>query len=389
MFDAALILKLGFWAAASVVLYAYLGYPAWLLLTAWLRPGRAIRREPITPPVTVILVACNEEQVIENKLRNCLALDYPRDRIEVLVASDGSSDRTEEIVSRFADQGVRLLALEGPRGKASALNRAVEQSRGEVLVLCDARQKLDPSAVRELVSNLADSSVGAVSGELLIDTGSGSAAGEGVGIYWRYEKLIRRLQSRIDSTVGVTGALYALRRELYREIDPRTILDDVAIPMAVVAAGHRVVFEPAARAHDVAPASPGHEYRRKVRTLAGNFQLLALRPSLLDPASNRLFFHFVSHKLSRLAVPWCLLVLVFCTVFLAATRNTYYSLALTGQLAFYAMAVIGWLLDRLRVRSTVFSFPYAFLLLNLAAAAAPFRFALGRERAAWKQEAGA
>jgi cellulose synthase/poly-beta-1,6-N-acetylglucosamine synthase-like glycosyltransferase len=378
------VVLLVFWGAALLIVYAYVGYPVWLVLSAWFRPAPHVRKEPLTPRVTLVIVAHNEERVIEDKLRNCLSLDYPKDCIEILVASDGSSDRTEEIAARFTAEGVRVISLEGPRGKPSSLNQAVARSGTGVLVFCDARQMLDPGAVRQLVANFADPGVGAVSGELHIDTGSGSAAGEGVGAYWRYEKLIRRLQSRIGSTVGVTGALYALRRELYRELDPRIILDDVAIPLDVVATGHRVVFEPGARAYDVAPATPWHEYERKVRTLAGNYQLLALRPWLLDPRRNRLFFHFISHKLSRLAVPWCLLVLAGCSAVLARTHGAFYATVLALQVGFYLMALTGCVLDRLRVRSTLFSFPYAFTLLNLAAASSFFAFVLGRQRVAWK-----
>jgi cellulose synthase/poly-beta-1,6-N-acetylglucosamine synthase-like glycosyltransferase len=273
-----------------------------------------------------------------------------------------------------------------PGGKPQALNAAIPECRGEVVVLCDARQSLAPGAVRALVANLADPAVGAVSGELHIaSSDAGTSAGEGVGAYWRYEKLIRRLQSRLGSTVGVTGALYALRRELFRPLDPRLILDDVAIPMQVVRAGRRVVFEPEAEAFDESPETPEHEYRRKVRTLAGNYQLVVHHPWLLDPRRNPLFFHFVSHKLSRLLVPWCLVAMLASSGTLHALHGAAtYRLALLAQAAFYLLALLGWSLDRLKVKVSLLSFPYAFALLNLAAAASPFGFLTGRERATWK-----
>lgn len=373
-----------FWVAAAVIVYSYLLYPALLAVVARLHPAPPVRREAITPDVSLVIVAHNEETSIEGKLRNCLALDYPKERLEIVVASDGSTDRTAEIVRSFADAGVRLLALDDNAGKARAINTVVPTCRGEILVLCDARQHLAPNAVRELVASFADPTVGGVSGELHIESRTGTAAGEGLGAYWTYEKFIRRTQSRVDSMVGATGALYAIRRSLFRPLDTRLILDDVAIPMDVVLAGYRVIFEPHANVYDHAAETPQREFRRKVRTLSGNYQLAALRPELLDPRKNRLFAQFVSHKLSRLAVPWCLLAVLFSSFPLAFQREGFYETALFTQIAFYLMAIAGWTLERLKLRVSLLSVPYAFALLNLAAASSPFSFLMGKERAAWK-----
>jgi cellulose synthase/poly-beta-1,6-N-acetylglucosamine synthase-like glycosyltransferase len=380
-----MILETCFWLAAAVVLYCYLGYPALLALRGWLRPAPPVHRDEATPSVSMIIVAHNEEDRIEKKLGNCRDLDYPEDRLEILVASDGSTDRTENIVAKHATRGVRLLPLPGPRGKAAALNAAVPEARGEVLVFCDVRQDLDPQAVRVLVANLADPWVGAVSGELHLEPASGSAGMEGVGLYWRYEKWIRRAESRVDSIVGVTGAIYALRRALYRPLDPRTILDDVAIPMAVVGAGYRVVFEPLAKAYDRLAEDPRAEYRRKVRTLAGNYQLAALYPSLLHPGRNRLFWQFASHKLLRLAVPWCLLALLATSAALAARRSAFFTTVLVLQMTLYVLAFAGWLLKGFGLGSRLLSVPYTFVLLNVAAAASLFGFLSGRTTAAWRR----
>ena len=306
-----------FWCAAAIVLYAYAGYPALLHLLSRLRSAPAIRKSDITPHVTLVIVVHNEEAQIERKLRNCLALDYPEELLDILVVSDGSLDGTEDIVSRFATRGVEFLSVSGPSGKAAALNQAVPRAKGDILVFSDVRQELAADAIRELVANFGDPSIGAVSGELHLAPSTDSAAGRGVGLYWRYEKFIRRTESRLDSTVGVTGAIYALRRSLYRALDPCTILDDVAIPMEVVRAGYRVVFERKARAFDHAPDNAEHEYRRKVRTLAGNYQLVVLHPEILYPHRNRLFWQFVSHKLLRPVVPWCLLALMLTSAILS------------------------------------------------------------------------
>lgn len=370
-------------SASALVLYAYAGYPLLLAVRARFWPAPSVGRDPATPAVTVVMVARDEQATLPAKLQNLLSLDYPADALTVVVASDGSRDETNEIV-RAAGGRVRLVALPASLGKAAALNAALSVCQTDLVVLCDARQRLAPDAVRRLVAVLADPKVGAVSGELHIQSAGGAT--EGVGLYWRYEKAVRKLESVVDSTVGVTGALYAMRRALFVPLDPRIILDDVCIPMRVVLAGHRVVFEPLACAYDVAVDSPRREYRRKVRTLAGNFQLVALEPGLLDPRHNRLWWQLVSHKLARLAVPWALLVVFAATAALSA-HAAWARFLLGGQVLFYALAGLGSFLERRHVKVGLLSAPHAFVLLNLAAAAALLAFVRGSESSSWKQPA--
>jgi biofilm PGA synthesis N-glycosyltransferase PgaC len=380
-----MMLEAAFWLATAVVLYSYVGYPLLLALLAWVRPAPTVHRadEPMT--LSVVIVAFNEEDAIGRKIDNCLSLDYPSELREVLVASDGSTDRTETIVESRARERVRLLRLPGPAGKPAALNAAVAQARGEILLLCDARQELDLGAARALVANFADPTVGAVSGELLFRPSGGSAGLEGVGLYWRFEKWVRLTESRLDSTVGVTGAICAIRRDLYRPLDSRTILDDVSLPMSVVQAGYRVIFEPAAKAYDAAPVDPAREYRRKVRTLAGNYQLVGLRPDLLNPFRNRLFLQFISHKLSRLAVPWCLLLTLATSGALAASGGRPFAGFFAAQCGFYLLAGLAGQLEKWGRRTPrLWSVAYSLTLLNVAAAEALFGYLLGHERAAWR-----
>jgi cellulose synthase/poly-beta-1,6-N-acetylglucosamine synthase-like glycosyltransferase len=333
--------------------------------------------------VSVVIAVHNEGDCIEAKLASCLALDYPKDRLEVVVASDGSDDRTDAVVLGFAPRGVRLVRL--PRGgKAAALNAGVAEARGEIVVLTDARYELEPGALRALVASFADPRVGAASGELHLRLPDDPQGGEGLDLYWRYEKSIRRAESAFDSTVGVTGALWALRRELHVPLDPRTILDDVASPMEIVMAGFRVVFEPGARTYDRVADTPHHEYRRKNRTLAGNYQLLALRPALLDPRRNRLLFQLVSHKLARLAVPWCLPVLLATSASLARGGGRLYAWALLAQLGFYALAAAGWLRSRYGRGPRFLDPAYSLVLLHLAAVGGLLSFLGGAYRRGWK-----
>jgi cellulose synthase/poly-beta-1,6-N-acetylglucosamine synthase-like glycosyltransferase len=236
-----------------------------------------------------------------------------------------------------------------PRGgKASALNAGVEAARHEVLVFADARQTFAGDALRALVAPLADPAIGGVSGELVLDCESGGGAstiGEGVGAYWRYEKWLRRHESLVGSTVGSTGAIYALRRELWQPLPAETILDDVLAPMQAVLAGARVIFEASARAFDrVAPIGKS-EFDRKTRTLAGNYQLLRLQPRLLVPFVNPVWLQFVSHKLGRLVVPYALCAILVSSAALTG-QSVFYAAAFLGQLAFYGLAMYGAMLDR-------------------------------------------
>jgi cellulose synthase/poly-beta-1,6-N-acetylglucosamine synthase-like glycosyltransferase len=294
----------------------------------------------------VVAAALNEEARLPARLQNLLALDYPRDRLEIIVVSNGSTDNTSEVIARFGDRVVSFTL--DAVGKAGALNVAAQAASHDVLVFADARQQFAPDAIRRLVEPLADPRVGGVSGELVLDSENanaqgGSAAspvGEGVGLYWRYEKWLRRRESDIHSVLGATGAVYALRRSLWRPLPPETLLDDVLAPMRAVLTGRRIVFEPRARAFDRASPDAATEERRKERTLAGNYQLLWLEPRLLVPGVNPVWLQFVSHKIGRLVVPYALLALAVSSAALAPTGAAY-ALALTLQVVFYLLAVHG------------------------------------------------
>lgn len=331
-----------FWLSVIFVLYAYLGYPLVLLIWKSLAP-MPVRRAPQEPQVTLIIAASNEKDKIRQKILNCLSLDYPREKLQIIVALDGPTDGTEVLALTFASQGVQLSYAPKHMGKASAINNAVAKARGSVLVFADTRQILDRNVIRELVSNFSDPSVGAASGELVLSRSENGEA-EGVGLYWRYEILIRKLESEIHSVVGATGALYAIRRDYFRELPADTLLDDVVVPMTVVLNGGRVVLDRKARAFDQ-PFGPEKEFDRKVRTLAGNFQLLARMPQLLNPWRNPVFFQFVSHKVTRLLVPYLLVAMLISNLFLLrggylvflGLQAVWYSLAFAGFIA-----TVGW-----------------------------------------------
>lgn len=327
-----------FWISAALIVYVYVGYPLLLAAASRLR-SRPVRRRPgWEPTVSVIIAAHDEARHIDAKLDNCLELDYPPRKLEVVVSLDGPTDGTDEIVRRRAARDSRIKVCASPerRGKAAALNRAFLHATNEVLLFTDARQRLEPDVARTLVESLADPEVGSVSGELLLLDEQGREAGESVGLYWRYEKTLRRMESDLHSMLGATGALYAVRRRDVAPIPEQTILDDMMIPLRTVLAGKRAVFEPRARAYDrVSP--PEWEYRRKVRTLAGNYQLLQLMPELLHPGRNPVFTQLVSHKVGRLVVPWCLLALYLSS---AWVQEGIYALAFQAQTVWYGLALL-------------------------------------------------
>lgn len=333
-----------FWFSLIAVFYVYFGYPLLLMVWRWDRK-HPVRKTRATPMVTIIVAARNERLAIARKIENLLDLDYPHENLQIIVSLDGPTDGTEEIARHYEIQGVQVISARRHHGKPAALNRAIKQARGAIVMFADTRQLIHRSAIAELVSNFGDPAVGAVTGELVLVDETGAEASDGVGLYWRYEKTLRSMESDIHSTIGATGAIYAVRRSLLRPIPENTILDDVAIPMNVVLAGKRIVFEPGARAYDAVSSSPDVEFGRKVRTLAGNYQLLTQMPQLLLPRQNPIFIQFVSHKVGRLLAPYLLVTLFAANLFLP---HGIYWVFLVLQSAWYLLACGGAVLTRTR-----------------------------------------
>lgn len=342
--------------SAVFVLYIVIGYPVLLDLAARLRP-RPFLRSPELKTVTVLLSVYNGEKWIREKLHSVLKLDYPREMMQILVISDGSTDRTDDIVREFAAQGVDLLRL--PRGgKAAAMNEGVGRARGEVLFFTDVRQLLDSGCLRSLVGCLGDPQVGAACGHVFF---VGADQQAHMGMYWRYEKWIRNNHTQLDSILAGTGCIYVLRRELAAPLPKETLLDDSYLPLRAFLGGHRFILDPEAVAYEY-PTSLDVEFRRKVRTLAGIYQLIGNLPGLLGP-SNRMWIHFFSHKVGRLLLPFALLLIAASSFGLPAPWNR---LANIGQALFYGLAVIDrWIPDKnpLKRLSSVI---HTFVVLMLA-----------------------
>ena len=387
-----------FWTSVGLLFYVYVGYPLIAALRARLSPkpvarARERRGHPATipfperrllaldPTVSIVVAAYNEEATIEARIENLLALDYPAGRLEIVVGSDGSTDNTVERARRYEACGVRVHAFASRRGKPAVLNTLVPHVSGDIVLFADARQRFEPSALRAIVADFADPAVGAVSGELMLEAPEGTAhIGQGAALYWRYEKLIRSSESRTDSTVGATGAIYAIRRSLFVPIPDDTLLDDVLIPMRIVQQGYRVIFEPFARAFDRTSATASQEFARKVRTIAGTFQLFTRERWLLDPRRNRLWFATLSHKGLRLLLP--LFHVGALATSLAAATVWPYQWLVGAQALFYGAALAGALQGNRRLK--IFTVPYTLCLLCWADVVGFYRFATNRQPVTWQ-----
>src|SRR5258708_6027764 len=368
-----------FWISALIVAYVYVGYPC--LLAAWARiAGRRPRVAPFEagkwPSISIVIAARNEAHRLPSRIRNLLEQEYPG-RCEIIVVSDGSTDAPGAALAAFG-AAVRLIEV-AAGGEPPALDAGVSPAAGDVLVFADARQRFAPGALTALVSNLSDPSVGGATGELLLDCEEPhrveTSVGEGIGLYWRYEKWLRRNESRVWSTLGATGAIYALRRSSWTPLPASALLDDVLAPMRALLAGSRIVFDDRAIAYDQASVDAAAESRRKTRTLAGNYQILAQEPRLLLPVVNPVWLQYVSHKIGRLIVPWALLGLFASSLALAPT-SVRYALVLAAQGVFYGLAIAGAMFQ---ARERFVRVAFTFVVMNFAAVAGLAALRRGRE----------
>lgn len=370
-----------FWFSVALLVYVYLIYPIVMsVLSTRVRPRRATPAA-VEPRVCFFIPANDEAAVIGAKIRNALALDYPPDRLQIVVASDGSVDGTNEIAASFAPLGVKLLAFPDRRGKIATINDGMQAVDAEIVIFSDANTFLNPDAVRLLVRNFADESIGAVSGDVILE-GDRAALGGSEDLYYRYERWLQSCESRIGTMVGVDGALYAIRRELFVPPPPDTILDDMAIPMAVARADRRVVFEPHATGHERGSASATEEFVRKSRVVAGAVQFL-MRPESAVPLRNRqLIFTVVSHKALRWLSPVFALLALLTSLALAPYFTRFVVLASVQSLFLLAGAAGCW--PRLR-RITPIGLAHYFWLVQAAALVGCFRGLLGQQPVAWRR----
>jgi len=369
-----------FWTLTALVVYVYVGYPLLLALLGRVR-SRPVARAPAEPAVTLIISAFNEADVIADKLRNSLALDYPRERLQIIVISDASDDGTDAIVAGFAGEGVELLRMAERGGKTLGLNSGVHLARGEIIVFSDANAMYAPDVVRQLAANFSDAAVGAVVGESTYSTPQ-SESERSEGLYWRYETAIKMLESRSGSVVGGDGAIYAIRRALYTPMRADA-LSDFVNPLQIVRAGYRCVYEPRARSSESAAQDFHREFRRKVRIVNRAWRALMSMPGLLNPFRHGWFaIEIFSHKLLRWLMP-ALLLGIFVSSLLLLASGPIYVVAFLAQVAFYALALLGHSMRERASMPSLISIPYYFSLVNVASALGILDAWRGRNYVTW------
>lgn len=381
-----IVLTFLFFFALVMCLYVYVLYPILLLILGFLF-RRPVRKGDIRPITSIIIPAHNEEKIIEKKIENTMSLDYPKDNVEVIVASDGSTDRTEEIVNKYEHLGIRLLSI--PRvGKVKALNNSVPKAKGEIIVFTDANSILEADALKNLISNFSDPEVGGVCGnQKYLHKHLGDSSSKGENLYWSYDKWIKKLESQINSAVAADGSIYGLRKKLFIPISDPAQADDFAISAAVVTQGYRLVYDPEAISYENAPASSDLEFSRKVRVANQTINALLNLKQALNPFKYGFYaIELLSHKVLRYLVPFFLVIAFFTNIPLAL-ESEYYKVLLVLQIVFYGFAFMGYRMRHLNLgRSKIFYGPFFFCLANIAVLIAALSVLMGKRITAWQPE---
>jgi cellulose synthase/poly-beta-1,6-N-acetylglucosamine synthase-like glycosyltransferase len=366
-----MIIEILFWISISLIIYTYVGYPLVTLIYS-LFVKNLVNKQDIEPKVTFLITAYNEEKNVRQKLENTISLDYPKEKLEVMVASDGSTDKTDEIVKEFSDRGVILHRVEGRLGKTATQNSAVKISRGEIIVFSDAASMYDPGAIHALVKNYADPKVGAVSGMYNYLDENASSAGLGKILFWKLENFIKSRQTRIKTITGCCGCIYSVRKDLYSDLPPH-IISDLVEPLTILKKGYRIVFEPSALALEETAGDTEEEFKMRIRVIVRGMNGMLFVRSLFNPFKYPFVsFQLISHKLLRWMVPIFAIFALISNAFLITT-SPFYTILFFGQLIFYALAVIGYIKEKQGIHKKIFYLPLYFCTVNLASLISMFK----------------
>lgn len=371
-----------FWVAIGLLAYVYVGYPFLVFAGSKLFPRKVLRGE-VEPTVTILITAFNEEASIATKIENTLSIEYPKDKLEILVASDGSTDSTDDIVREFGSKGVKLFRQEGRVGKTETQNNAVKHAAGEIILFSDATTHYEADVLRKVLPAFADSTVGCVAGRLVYVDDVGTGVGSGAKGYWNYETFIKTAESAVCSLIGASGCLYAVRRSAYREMY-REACSDFLICTVLYRQGLRSVFEPNAVCFEDTNSKTHDEMRMRVRVIAQTYTDLWRNADMLNPFKSGFYaVELISHKVLRYAVP-LILAAIFASSAGLAFGSQFFSIILTLQVLFYLGALSGWMLERLGLRAHLLVIPLYFVLANLASVIAFYRFVRGERFATWE-----
>lgn len=380
-----------FWICIFIIFYTYIGYGLLLFILLKIKsvffPKKQVPLQIFTPSVTIIVAAYNEAYCIEEKIQNTLALTYPADKINYIFITDGSTDNTPQIVSKYS--AIKGMHQEGRSGKIAAVHRAMQTVNSEVVVFTDANTMVNQDALLKICSHYQDPTVGAIAGEkrVKIDTASDATAGE--GFYWKYESKLKQWDSELYSVVGAAGELFSIRTNLYEPVEPDTILDDFMISMHIALKGYRIIYEPAAYALESASANTSEELKRKIRIAAGGVQSTIRLRSLLIPFKQPvLSFEFISHRILRWVVtPYLMIFVFFINVYLLSDQGifSWYGIMILAQLGFYGASFLGWILEKQQLKVKIFFIPYYFCLMNYAVIAGMNRYLFMEQSVLWEK----
>jgi cellulose synthase/poly-beta-1,6-N-acetylglucosamine synthase-like glycosyltransferase len=383
-------LEIAFWLSLLIVFYTYIGYGLLLALLVAIKhmlQGRSSRQlAEFLPDVTLVVPSYNESDILEEKIHNCLALDYPEDKLSIMFITDGSTDNSPEIVGKYPR--IKLLHSAERAGKSAAENRAIRQVKTPFVVFCDANTELNPEAIRLMVQHYADPKVGAVSGEKkVIQQTLDSASGAGEGLYWKYESFLKKKDAELHSLVGAAGELISFRTALFEPLEHDTILDDFIATLRIAAQGYKVAYEPRAFAAETPSASSEEEMKRKIRICAGGWQSMSRLLFLLNPFRyGILSFQYISHRVLRWSLtPLLLLLLLPLNLYLHMQSGGIYSLILLAQVFFYLCSLLGWQLESRKIRLKALFIPFYFSMMQVAVFAGFFRFIKGSQQASWEK----
>ena len=377
-----MIYHLIFWISLILIAYVYFLYPVVLTISMlfYRNPVKKDEKKEYFPEVSLIMAAYNEEAHIERKIQNCLSIDYPKEKLEIIIGSDGSDDETNEIVKKYINKGISFFPHGSRRGKMAVINDGVHHANGEICIFTDVSELFDKGAVKKLVRNFVDPSIGAVTGNHVYNP-SESKLGKGTHLYWRYQRWIQGAESLLSTILSCDGTIYACRRALFTPPPDGTINDDKAVPMGVVRQGYRVIFEPEAIARgDVLPETKAF-FRQKVRGQAGMYQIFWLFRDMFLPKRFTVWFVFMSHTVGPVMVPWLLIVLLFSNTALYSIYP--YKFGFICQAIFYACSVIGALAHRLKISLPLVHIPYFFVVSNVASLVAFWSYLFKVQKATW------
>ncbi len=377
------MLEIIFFFFVFIILYVYFGYPLIILMIAAINKKTVQKNEEFKPTVSLIIAAYNEQDIIEEKLNNSLLLDYPKDKFEIVVFSDASTDRTDEIVEQYQDKGIVFIQLSERRGKTAGQNLAVDYANGEIIIFSDANALYREEAIRKIVRNFSDRSVGCVCGELVYYSEDKTLIGDAENVYWDYEKFIKRQENRAASILGANGSIYAVRKDLFVPL-PDDIISDFIEPFKIIEQGYRVVYESEALSFEQSTTNFHEEYHRKRRIINRSFYSLLHYKTFLNPIKYPLLsFQLISHKLLRWLIPIYLPIIFIVNLFLL--KSLFFQITFGLQIIFYATAILGYLLEKKNWHNILFYTPFYYCLVNVASLQAIVEYFIKRKKiVTWK-----